>query len=78
MIGDIEAQEFGKPKHFMYRFCGTYEDGTQVIMVGAQEIVDDKPVCDSPANYAVFYDPKKRSFSSVIPGVNMCKPGPTP
>lgn len=72
LVDDISSQGFGKPKHFKFRFCGTYEDSVQVIMVGAQEIVDDKPVCNSPDNYAVFYDPKKRTFSALVTGIDMC------
>jgi hypothetical protein len=72
LLTDIQAQHFGAPKKFGYRFCGSIENGEQVIMVGAIEDADGKHICDSSANFAVFYDPRKRTFGDLISGVNLC------
>jgi hypothetical protein len=75
IVSDIESQGPGKPRHFKYRFCGSIENGQQMILLGAIEIVDGAPVCDSSNNFGVIYDPRKHSFGDVTTGVNMCIPG---
>jgi hypothetical protein len=78
VVGDIQSQGLGAPRHFKYRFCGALENGEQVILIGAQEIVDGVPKCDSSNNFGVLYDPRKRSFGTVTTGVDMCIPGTVP
>ncbi|MGD0192962.1 MAG: hypothetical protein ABSD74_19665 [Rhizomicrobium sp.] len=78
LVGDIQSQRLGAPTHFKYRFCGTLENGEQMILVGAMEIVDGAPKCDSGNNFGVLYDPRKRSFGTMTTGVNMCFPGTAP
>ena len=75
LLTDIQGQHFGAPKIFGYRFCGSIENGEQMVMIGAIEDLDGRHLCDSSANFAVFYDPRKRTFGNLIPGVNLCMPG---
>jgi hypothetical protein len=78
VIGDIGAQKFEAPLHFKYRFCGSIENGQQLIMVGMIAIKDSGPVCDAPENFAIFYDPNARTFGKPIPGQTFCFPPPQP
>jgi len=60
---------------FMPRTCGTIENGQQMIMTGALHIVGDYALCDDDANFAIFYDPKTRTFGDVIPHQKLCANG---
>ncbi len=78
IIQDIGAQKFNTPDHrYKYRFCGSVENGQQMIMVGMILLKDTGPVCDAPENFAIFYDPKARTFGTPIPGVTFCSPPAT-
>jgi hypothetical protein len=77
VIHDIGDQRIGAPAHHKYRFCGSIENGQQLIMVGMILLKDSGPVCDAPENFAIFYDPKARTFGKPIPGATFCFP-PTP
>jgi hypothetical protein len=76
VVTDLVTQHLGAPKHFKYRFCGVTEDGEQLVMIGAFEIVDGTPKCDSSANFGEFYDPRKRSFTDAVTGIDMCTSTP--
>lgn len=60
---------------FMYRSCGVIEGGQKMIMSGALHVVDDYAICDDDANFALFYDPRTRSFGEVIPRQKLCGAG---
>lgn len=60
---------------FMYRACGTIENGQQVFLVGALHVVDGFAICDDDANYAMFYDPKTKTFSTPIAHQKLCGHG---
>ncbi len=79
VVGDIRSQRIGAPVHYKYRFCGSIENGQQMIMIGMIAIKDSGPVCDAPENHALFYDPKERTFGAPIPGATFCfPPAPAP
>lgn len=59
---------------FNYLLCGTVEDGQQTILMNAVREIDGKKDCADPANFALLYDTKKRSFSDKIPSQDFCGP----
>jgi hypothetical protein len=60
---------------FVPRFCGTIENGQRMIMIGALHITGNDALCDDPANFSVFYDPRTRSFGAPITGQTFCARG---
>ncbi len=74
VVADIASRGLGAPRHFKYRMCGSMENGQLIVLIGAFEIIDGAPACDSEEDFAVFYDPRNRMFGEVIPGVNLCVP----
>ena len=74
-VADLRAVPDGPDGEFMKRICPVIENGEQVFMIGALHVVDDFAVCDDPANYAMFYDPDKRSFGDRITGQTFCARG---
>jgi len=77
LLTDIEAQPFGKKQGFTYRFCGVQENGQYVILINFLKERDGHTYCGSDDNFALFYDPQKRTFSDKLTG-DFCTTAPSP
>jgi hypothetical protein len=82
MLTDLSAHPPAEGE-FLPRFCGVIENGQRMILIGALHVTGDDALCDDAANFALFYDPRARSFGAPISGQTFCARGrvfhrPTP
>jgi hypothetical protein len=75
LLTDLETQPFGKTHQFTYRFCGVQENGQYVILINVLKAREGRTYCGSDDNFALFYDPNKRTFSDKFTG-DFCTAAP--
>lgn len=71
----IVANSAGVPKtHYGMLYCGIRADGASVIVADGVRKYHGKYICDDEANFAVAFDPDKKSFGTFHFAAHLCPP----